>query len=72
MKHLISLADHNKSISEGVADPILNESRPNGIACPKCQAELLDVTPNLVLPDFPPLQKAVRCPKCGWYGQRLA
>lgn len=71
MKHLISLEDWNKLVSDGVADPMMNESRPNGVYCPHCQAELLDITPNLILPTMPP-QKSIRCPQCGWSGTRLA
>lgn len=69
MKHLISLEDHNRAITEGVADPFLGEARPNGISC-KCGHELLDENPNRVLKKFP-LCKSVRCPKCGWKGERL-
>jgi uncharacterized protein with PIN domain len=69
-RQLITLEDHNAAILTSVADPMLNESRPNGIACPKCSAELLDVTPGMVCA-FAPLRKSVRCDKCGFLGDRL-
>lgn len=37
--------------------------RPNGIACPKCSAEMVDTSPNISLTSNPP-QKYVHCPAC--------
>jgi len=67
---LISLSDHNAAIVNSVTDPFTNEPRPNGIACEKCGKELVDIAPNAVCA-FAPLRKAVRCPACGWIGDRL-
>ncbi len=67
---LISLSDNNKAISESVADPLYGESRPNGISCPACFKELVDVAPNRILLTDPP-KKAIRCKRCGWSGYRL-
>ncbi len=43
----------------------------NGIQCPKCNSELLDSNPMLVLTSNPP-QKNVHCEKCGYRGYRVA
>lgn len=71
VKELISLKDWDNMVRSGVADPMLNQPRPNGISCPKCGHELVDITPNLILLTHP-AQKAIRCRKCGWSGKRLA
>lgn len=71
MPHLISLEEHNKAIVNSVHDWHNNEARPNGIACPRCGAELLDSNPNMVCASLPP-QKAIRCSKCVYSGFRLA
>ena len=47
------------------------ESYANGIACPKCDEELLDSSPMMTLTSNPP-KKDVHCPKCGYRGYRLA
>lgn len=70
-KNLVSLEEHNATIQASVHDWMMNEPRPNGVACPKCAQELVDVTPNMVLQSLPP-KKAVRCQSCGWRGERLA
>lgn len=49
----------------------MNESRPNGIACPNCGKELMDSSPMTVLTSDPP-QKDVHCPACGYRGHRVA
>ncbi len=71
MPRLISLKSHDEFIRQGVADPLLNSPKPNGIACPKCGKELLDLTPNMILTSMPP-QKTIICRKCGYKGTRLA
>lgn len=43
----------------------------NGIACPKCGAELLDSKPTETLLSNPP-QKNVNCDECGYVGYRIA
>jgi uncharacterized protein with PIN domain len=46
-------------------------ARPNGIACPDCNLELVDSQPMYSLASSPP-QKEIHCPSCGWKGYRLA
>jgi ribosomal protein S27E len=62
-KQLTSLMDFNEARrnwpSAGATGP-----QPNGIACPKCGAEMLDTTPGLRLLSSPP-QMNVHCPACG-------
>lgn len=70
-RQLITLEEHNAAMITSVADPMLNESRPNGIACPKCHRELCDLHPNRILTSLPP-KKSVLCRRCGWSGTRLA
>jgi len=69
--HLISLSDFNSGILRSWNDPFLSESRPNGVACPKCSKELNDLHPNLILKDRHPPMKEVHCKHCGWKGERL-
>lgn len=45
--------------------------RPNRIACPNCNAELVDPTPNIQISGNPP-RLNVECPKCGFKGTRVA
>jgi len=47
------------------------QPHPNGIACPKCSAELWDTDPMMMLASCPP-QKNVHCPSCGYRGYALA
>jgi len=68
---LISLSEHNAQIAASVPDPFLDAPRKNGVACPKCGAELFDTHPNLILSSMPP-KKHVHCVKCPWRGERLA
>lgn len=42
----------------------------NGIACPKCGAELFDSNPCVVLASYP-AQKAIHC-TCGYHEYRIA
>lgn len=42
----------------------------NGLACPKCNAEMFDTCPNSTLMSDPP-QKNVHC-QCGFTGYRVA
>lgn len=71
MTKLIPLSEHNATILRSTHDWMCNDPRPNGIACEKCGAELLDTNPNMVLTSMPP-KKSVHCKKCGWSGYRLA
>lgn len=43
----------------------------NGIACPDCGAELVDVDPSTIQLLYPPLTK-VHCDNCGFSGHRTA
>lgn len=45
----------------------------NGIACPKCGAELADTNPNMIMTSNPP-QTGVNCSDqaCGYRGYRVA
>ena len=70
MIHLIPLSAHNAAIVSSTHDPMENEPRPNGIACPACAKELIDLHPNSIMLTFPP-KKSVFCRKCGWSGTRL-
>ena len=44
--------------------------QPNGIACPKCGAELMD-TDGMILTSYP-AQRNVKCSKCEYVGYRIA
>ena len=68
VKKLKSLEEHNKAV-------LFDESkiRPpqgNGIACPKCGAELRDDNDGVVLTSNPP-QFHVHCSSCTWKGTRF-
>ena len=66
---LKTLEDHNRerrdSYKAGVSD-----AQPLGIACPKCGAELVNPTPQVEFPTYPP-QIRIACPKCGHQGAAL-
>ena len=64
-KELISLEENNRqAYVASSCDP-----RPNGVACPKCGAELYDSSPCFALTSHP-LQYYVHCPSCKWHGTR--
>jgi|APSaa5957512535_1039671.scaffolds.fasta_scaffold56307_2 hypothetical protein len=44
-------------------------ARLNGIECPMCQAELVDVNPMMALMSHPPRYQ-VGCSECNWTGTR--
>ena len=72
-KKLKSLVEHN-NISSTFHWGLLQQSpAPNGIACPKCGAELLDTKPNETLTSIPP-KKNVGCSRdtCDYTGYRIA
>lgn len=48
-----------------------SEPHPNGIECPRCELELWDTTPNVVLMTRPPMVD-IHCPACGYKGYRIA
>lgn len=65
---LLSLEDFNArqaQIRHEQAGP-----RPNGIACPECNLELVDSQPQYTLASSPP-QKEIHCPACQYRGYRL-
>jgi DNA-directed RNA polymerase subunit RPC12/RpoP len=68
MPELESLEDHNKRKHKEYQTS--KQSQPNGIACPKCGAELVDTHPYLSLTSIPP-QKDVNCTKCDYVGYRV-
>lgn len=64
MRTLVSLEAYNRSRQ------ICTGPRLNGIACPKCGAELADSDPNVVLTSLPP-QMRVHCSSCDYRGYRV-
>ena len=50
----------------------LNNDEPvkNGIACPSCNAELMDSNPRVTLASYPP-QKNTKCSECEYVGYRV-
>lgn len=65
-KTMKTLEQHNQEIQDSAWKPY---PRPNGIECPLCKAELLDINSNVLLSY--PGQKEVKCSKCVWTGTRL-
>ena len=49
----------------------MNKPHPNGIACPKCGAELWDSNPMMTLTSNPPKEN-VHCESCDYRGYRIA
>lgn len=49
----------------------ISKAQPNGIACPRCGAELLDSTPNTILTTNPP-KMAIHCDDCGYKDFRIS
>jgi DNA-directed RNA polymerase subunit RPC12/RpoP len=66
MKTLITLAQHTSDMLNSNS----KKAKPNGIACPKCESELLDTNPIEVLTSLPP-KKHIACPKCDFRGYRF-
>jgi len=58
-----TLYEHNREIW----DQFVKEHRPNGLACPKCGKELVDVG---VIQLAQPPQYGVLCESCGFTGDR--
>lgn len=68
-KRLQSLEDFNKGrMTERLQ---MTAPRKNGIACPKCGAEMIDTNPDLSLLSNPP-QKKIHCSDCGHRACRVA
>lgn len=61
---LRSLEDHNAARVMFTFGPA-----KNGIACPKCGAELIDTNPSVVLTSNPP-RYLVHCEACDYSGTR--
>lgn len=61
---LKTLEQHNTERREAIAER--RKPKRNGIACPKCGAELWDTYPQEALMSNPP-QKAINC-DCGFHG----
>jgi RNase P subunit RPR2 len=64
---LKTLEQHNRQYEIGAT----KITPSNGIACPKCDKELVDTNPNEVLLSYP-AQMRVACLACGWTGTRCA
>ena len=62
-----TLTQHNEKKLRDHAKTL--EPHLNGIACPKCSAELMDTHPYLALATMP-AQYNVHCPKCTYSGYR--
>ncbi len=65
---LMSLEEHNNKAWKRWEHK--NDPQPNGIACPDCNKELVDLNPNVVLTSSPP-QKDIGCPWCDYRGYRV-
>ena len=63
-KNLKSLKQHNEQALEAFA---FGNKSNSGLACPKCEEELLYTNPNVVLTSYPP-QKSVECRECHYKG----
>ena len=70
-KKLKNLAEHNSQASSTQWAMMDSSPRLNGIACPKCGAELYDSNPMVTLTSMP-AQKNVHCSKCDYIGYRIA
>ena len=66
---LKTLEEHNAARMAFYARSV--EPHGNGIACPKCGAQLWDSDPKMMLPTQPP-KKNIHCPACDYRGYRLA
>lgn len=69
MKTLKTLEESNTQNRKYFYQMSDNSPKLNGIACPKCGAELLDSTPDIVLTSYPP-QFNIHCSKCDYKGYR--
>ena len=70
-KKLKNLAEHNANASSAQWAMMDNSPVLNGIACPKCGAEMYDTNPMITLTSMP-AQKNVHCGKCDYVGYRIA
>ncbi|WP_269581905.1 hypothetical protein [Roseibium sp. Sym1] len=69
---LKTLEDHNRYRGSALEklDADRASPQPNGIACPECEAELVDTDPTGVLLSNPP-KKRISCLACGYLGYRI-
>lgn len=67
-KKLKNLEEHNKQRREKHTW-LDGKPQHNGIACPKCGAELVDSRPGVVLTTYP-CKVNIACPTCGYQGYR--
>ena len=68
-RKLLPLDDYNtkrKDFYAGDLGPV-----SNGISCPKCKKELVDIVCNRIPMIFPPIVN-VQCEHCGFRGSRVA
>ena len=64
-----TLEQHNTECME-IAEYYNQYPKSNGIECPECKHELVDID-DMILTSNPP-QKNIACPKCKWRGYRIA
>lgn len=69
-RELKSLIEFNKERMCAYTTASDNKPVKNGIACPDCGDELMDVEPNIILCSNPP-QKKIRCVNCDYKGHRI-
>jgi len=65
-----TLSEYNKERVEFYRKNV-GSACSNNIACPKCEYELCDSSPNITLAGHPP-QKNIHCVQCGFTGLRIA
>jgi len=69
-KKLIPLDQYNQKRREQYNFLSNAQLNKNGIACPKCSAELVDDDPSLLFMSCPP-QQAIKCLTCNYSGTRV-
>jgi len=71
MEDLISLSDHNSARKKYWNANQEELPEKNGIACPKCGTEMIDVDPIEVVESKGYPMKWTRCPNCGLRRKRI-
>ena len=61
-ENLMSIEDY-ENIKRGFYH--FDKNVKTNIACPKCNEEMLETSPGVVLTSYPP-KKAIYCPKCNF------
>lgn len=65
-----TLSQHDRRINEkSIKNKVYGQLTPNGIACDKCGAELVDL-PLPIIRAAHPFRKPVKCVECGFKGTR--